>query len=57
MIETATDIGRDRTTSDANGNFSFNTAERGKASYLVAYKAGSPDVAGTTLDNLTGVYA
>lgn len=57
LIETATDIGRDRQTSDAAGNFSFNTAERGKTYYLVAYKPGSPDVAGTTLNTLQGVYA
>jgi hypothetical protein len=40
--------------SDANGKYSFQV-QPGKTFYIVAYKAGSPDVSGTTVNNLTGV--
>lgn len=42
------------TTSDASGVFLFTNVPRGIALYLVAYKAGSPDVFGTTVNTLTG---
>lgn len=41
-------------TSDANGVYSFQVAP-GKVFYVVAYKAGVPDVAGTTVNTLQGV--
>lgn len=39
--------------SDSNGNYSFQTAP-GKSFYIVAYKAGPPDVSGTTVNTLVG---
>jgi hypothetical protein len=55
-FDTATDVKIGSTTSDANGFYEFRTAgQPPNAYYLVAYKAGSPDVAGTTLNTLTGV--
>jgi hypothetical protein len=43
------------TTSDpSTGAYSFSTVASGSAYYVVAYKAGSPDVAGTTVNTLVG---
>jgi hypothetical protein len=39
------------TTSDASGNFSFSNPGTGPF-YIVAYKAGAPDVAGTSVNTL-----
>lgn len=41
-------------TSDGSGNFSFPNPGSGPF-YIVAYKPGSPDVAGTTVNTLTAV--
>lgn len=55
-FNTADDLKFDTTTSDANGLFEFRTAgQPPNAYYLVAYKAGSPDVAGVSVNTLTGV--
>jgi hypothetical protein len=55
-FNTADDLKLDTTTSDANGLFEFRTAgQPPNAYYLVAYKAGSPDVAGTTVNTLVGL--
>jgi hypothetical protein len=43
-----------QTTSDVNGNYQILIASSG-AHYIVAYKAGSPDVAGTTVNTLVGL--
>jgi hypothetical protein len=40
--------------SDSNGYYRFDVPQ-GIAFYVVAYKAGSPDVVGTTVNTLTGV--
>lgn len=40
--------------SDASGNFSFVNPGSGPF-YIVAYKAGSPDIAGTTVNTLVAV--
>lgn len=54
-FNTADDVKISSTTSDANGLFEFRTAgQPPNAYYLVAYKAGSPDVAGTTVNTLVG---
>ena len=45
------DVLRAETTSDASGNFSFGNPGTGPF-YIVAYKTGSPDVAGTTANTL-----
>ena len=45
------------TVSDVNGNYSFNVNDPYSAPsqfYVVAYLPGSPDVAGTTVNTLTG---
>lgn len=41
-------------TSDGSGNYVSNPVGLGEKFYAVAYKAGSPDVAGTTVNTLTG---
>ncbi len=41
-------------TSDGAGNYSFRVGN-GSEYYVVAYNAGSPDVAGTTVNTLAGV--
>jgi hypothetical protein len=52
LFETNTDIRIGSTTSNLDGNFYFK-GERGKTYYIVAYKAGGTDVAGTTVNTLT----
>jgi hypothetical protein len=53
--DTVTDVRIDTTTSDANGLYEFRYAGQPPTTYyLVAYKAGSPDVAGTTVNTLVG---
>ncbi len=42
------------TTSDASGNYSFSVGS-GLRYWIVDYKAGAPDVAGATINTLTGV--
>lgn len=44
----------ERVLSDANGLYSFSTIGLAQNYYIVAYKAGSPDVAGTTVNTLVG---
>lgn len=51
LFITAGDQTQAETTSDASGNFRFDMPGTGPF-YLVAYKVGSPDVAGTTVNTL-----
>lgn len=51
---TATDAFVGEATADSNGNYEFGTPWAGQQHYLVAYRAGSPDIAGTTVNTLTG---
>jgi len=53
LFNTATDVISQQTISDASGNYSF-AVDKTQKWYVVAYKAGSPDVAGTTLNTLVG---
>lgn len=54
-FNTEADVKLDSVTSDANGAFEFRNAGQPPTTYyLVAYKPGSPDVAGTTVNTLTG---
>lgn len=53
LFRTSDDAELNVTTSDANGLFSFRVAQSVQC-YLVAYLPGSPDVAGTSLNTLTG---
>lgn len=55
LYRTADDVVMDRATSDASGNYEFRSASLTTTYYIVAYKAGSPDVAGTTVNTLVGV--
>ena len=54
LFRTATDVEVDQVTSDASGNFTLNGTGLGQTYYIVAYKAGGTDVAGTTVNTLTG---
>lgn len=54
LYRTADDVEVDKVTSDASGNYEFRGAGPSTAYYVVAYKAGSPDVAGTTVNTLIG---
>ena len=53
LFDTLTDAIIERTTSDADGVYGFRYAST-RSFYVVAYKAGSPDVAGTSVNTLTG---
>jgi hypothetical protein len=52
LFRTSDDVKVDTTTSDASGNYSFVRIADATTYYCVAYKAGSPDVAGTTVNTL-----
>lgn len=54
LFRTINDAIIEETTSDANGIYSFATVALGTQYYVVAYKTGSPDVAGTTVNTLIG---
>jgi hypothetical protein len=53
-FRTSNDVLVDLQPSDASGNYEVSVYDDGPF-YCVAYKAGSPDVAGTTSNQLTGV--
>jgi hypothetical protein len=44
------------TTSDESGNYTFIVNGNSQTYFVRAYKAGSPDVAGTSVNTLTAVY-
>lgn len=53
LYRTSDDVVLDRTLSDANGNYEFRSASSGdNRHYVVAYLAGTPDRAGTTVNTL-----
>lgn len=54
LFNSATNALEQQTTSDASGNYSFQ-ASKTAAWFVVAYKAGSPDVAGTTVNTVSAV--
>lgn len=54
LFNTATDILEQTTISDGSGNYSF-VIDKTKSWYVVSYKAGAPDVAGTSVNTLVGV--
>lgn len=56
MFDTATDTIRGTTVSDANGNYLVD-GQIDTTYYLVAYKAGAPDVSGTTVNTIVAVPA
>lgn len=51
---TANDTLVSEVTSNTNGTYEAPTVYPGAAHYLVAYRPGSPDIAGTTVNTLTG---
>lgn len=53
LFRTADDVEVDQSVSDGSGNYSLICAGSGTF-YVVAYKAGSPDTAGTTVNTLVG---
>lgn len=55
LMLTESDVKVDKVVSSATGDYSFKSGRYGKAYYIVAYKAGSPDVAGTTVNTLVAV--
>jgi hypothetical protein len=55
LFRTRDDLLIDTGTSDAGGYYEFRTAMPVETYYVVAYKAGSPDVAGTTVNTVVGV--
>lgn len=55
MLRTGGDIFVGETTSDGSGSFTIQTPNNSGTFYLVAYKAGGTDVAGTTVNTLTAV--
>jgi hypothetical protein len=53
LFETISGLFRGYTISDANGNYAIEIAgDRGLSLFAEAYLAGSPDVAGTTINTL-----
>lgn len=54
LFRTRDDVEVDQTISDGSGNFAFVTASPGESYYVTAYLAGSPDVAGVTVNTLVG---
>ena len=54
LFNSATDVLVEQNTSDANGNYEFRSASLTTLYYVVAYKPGSPDVAGATVNTLIG---
>ena len=55
LFRTADDLFIMEVTSDSNGNFLLQSWYTPDTHYIVAYKAGSTDVFGTTLNTLVGV--
>lgn len=53
LFSTATDTLEQTTTSDPGGNYSF-VVDKTKVWYVVSYKTGAPDVAGTSVNTLAG---
>lgn len=56
VYETGSGLLRAASVSDASGNYSLEvTGGQGLKFFVVAYKAGGPDVVGTTVNTLVGV--
>lgn len=54
LFVTSTDLLVDRVISDVSGNYLFKSLNPTANYYAVAYKSGSPDVFGTTVNTLVG---
>ncbi|WP_291854855.1 hypothetical protein [Bradyrhizobium sp.] len=55
LYHAATDTVVGRTTSDPVGAFTFDLGNNSDFYYIRAYKAGTPDVAGTTVNTLMAI--
>lgn len=55
LFRTLDDLEMDQTTSDANGYYQFVTGIPDERYYVVAYKAGAPDVAGVTVNTVNSL--
>ncbi len=56
LFSTQTNLMMDQTVSDGSGNYTLNNVGGGTY-YIAAYLAGSPDLAGASLNTLAGVAA
>jgi hypothetical protein len=54
LFRTSNDLFIMEITSDASGNFLLQSWYSPDTHYIVAYKAGSPDIFGTTVNTLVG---
>lgn len=54
LFRTSDDVEVGETVSDGAGNYEFRSVSAAAAHYVVAYKPGSPDRAGTTVNTLAG---
>lgn len=54
LFRTRDDALMDKQISDATGNYMFRSVSMVETYYVTAYKAGSPDVTGTTINTLIG---
>jgi len=52
LFRSSDDVKIDETVSDASGNYSFTLVVYAENFYLIAYKAGAPDLAGTTVNTV-----
>jgi hypothetical protein len=57
LFRTSDDQIVEETTSDGSGNYRFLTATPQYKHYVVAYKAGAPDVTGATVNTVVAVAA
>lgn len=55
LLRTIDDVMIEKVVSNASGFYSFSTVGLAEQYYVSAYKAGAPDVAGSTVNTLTGV--
>lgn len=53
LFNRATDAKEQETVSDGSGNYAF-VVDKTQLYYVLAYKAGAPDVAGTTVNTVVG---
>lgn len=54
LFQTADNVLAGETLSDGSGNYSFTMSRMAGPFFVVSYQAGSPDVAGTTVNTLQG---
>jgi hypothetical protein len=57
LFETPSDLEVRQLVSDGSGNFAFQIGNNSVPHYIVAYKPGAPDVAGTTRNDLYATIA